>query len=140
MKAWHCQAALAVTQFAFCLGSVYLKRSLRNINLDQSARFHPIIYAFLREAVAGPIMCLIAFLQTSKFPSLALSPCVLLLCLLGAGCSAARWCDPWLDPGQSLSRSGLPIFGCCTDVVKSYHSCFQHFHWLIIKRAWFQSK
>ena len=91
MKAWHCQAALAFTQFAFCLGSVYLKRSLRNINLDQSARFHPIIYAFLREAVAGPIMCLIAFLQTSEF-----TPCVelclfpgLLVHRLGADCLVA---------------------------------------------------
>ncbi len=66
VKSWHCQTALALTQFAFCLGSVYLKRSLRNVNLNQTARFHPIIYAFLREAVAGPIMCSIAYWQTGK--------------------------------------------------------------------------
>lgn len=64
VKPWHCQAALAATQFAFCVGSVYLKSSLRLIDHAADAQFHPIIYAFLREVVAGPIMCLIAFMQT----------------------------------------------------------------------------
>lgn len=32
MKAWHCQAALALTQTAFCVGSVYLKSSLRQVH------------------------------------------------------------------------------------------------------------
>ena len=96
VKPWHCQAALALTQTAFCVGSVYLKSSLRQvsssaglflrvlhgqhntgrrqrrshflgIDLDALAclqvasanghAFHPIIYAFLREATAGFIMC-----------------------------------------------------------------------------------
>lgn len=99
MKAWHCQAALALTQTAFCVGSVYLKSSLRQVfrlalrahanefmhacthgckpgtrdlqrdmwfqvSSANGQVFHPIIYAFLREATAGPIMCGLAWFST----------------------------------------------------------------------------
>ena len=58
---WHCQAALAVTQAAFCCGSVYLKSSLQQAEQSSGVVFHPIIYAFLREAIAAPIMIAIAW-------------------------------------------------------------------------------
>lgn len=58
---WHCQAALAVTQAAFCCGSVYLKSSLQQAERSSGVVFHPIIYAFLREAIAAPIMIAIAW-------------------------------------------------------------------------------
>ena len=45
VKPWHCQAALAGTQVAFCMGSVYLKNNLRS--LDSGQVFHPIIYALV---------------------------------------------------------------------------------------------
>lgn len=68
IKPWQCQAALAAMQFAFCLGTVYLKSSLQLLYTKDRSHFHPIIYAFLREAVAGPIMCAIAYIQTSEHP------------------------------------------------------------------------
>lgn len=61
VKPWHCQLALALTQTAFCIGSVYLKSCLRKVDSANGHVFHPIIYAFLREATAGPIMCAIAW-------------------------------------------------------------------------------
>ena len=53
VKAWHCQVALAVTQLLFCIGSVYLKSSLLSLGVSGAREFHPIVYAFIREAVAG---------------------------------------------------------------------------------------
>ena len=64
MKPWQCQLALAVTQTAFCVGSVYLKSSLRQVDSSDGHVFHPIIYAFLREATAGPIMCAMAWFSS----------------------------------------------------------------------------
>ena len=66
VKAWHCQAALAVIQLLFCIGSVYLKSSLLSLSTLGAREFHPIVYAFIREAVAGPIMCLIAYAQSGE--------------------------------------------------------------------------
>lgn len=68
VKPWHCQLVLALIQAAFCGGSVYLKSSLRNISALSPDAFHPIIYALAREAIAGPIMCAIAFAQTPILP------------------------------------------------------------------------
>ena len=62
--AWHCQAALAVIQALFCIGSVYLKSCLLALDVAEARQFHPIIYALAREAVAGPIMCAIAYAQS----------------------------------------------------------------------------
>jgi hypothetical protein len=64
VKAWQCQLALALTQTAFCVGSVYLKSCLRQVNSANGQVFHPIIYAFLREVIAGPIMCAMAWFST----------------------------------------------------------------------------
>ena len=69
MKPWQCQAALAVTQTAFCVGSVYLKSCLRKVDSSDGHVFHPIIYAFLREATAGPIMCAMAWFTSGAAPS-----------------------------------------------------------------------
>ena len=66
MKPWQCQLALAITQTAFCIGSVYLKSSLRKVDSSDGHVFHPIIYAFLREATAGPIMCAMAWFTSGK--------------------------------------------------------------------------
>lgn len=68
VKPWQCQAALAVTQTAFCVGSVYLKSSLRQVDSSDGHVFHPIIYAFLREATAGPIMCAMAWFTSGAAP------------------------------------------------------------------------
>ncbi len=54
VKPWHCQVALAVTQTAFCVGSVYLKNNLRS--LDGGQVFYPIIYALVRGPGAPPPM------------------------------------------------------------------------------------
>ncbi|KAK9845426.1 hypothetical protein WJX81_006144 [Elliptochloris bilobata] len=67
VKPWHCQVALAGTQLAFCVGSVYLKNNLRS--LDHGQVFHPIIYALAREAIAAPIMCGIAYSSTRQLPA-----------------------------------------------------------------------
>jgi hypothetical protein len=66
VRPWHCQVALALTQTAFCIGSVYLKSSLRKVDSANGHVFHPIIYAFLREATAGPIMCALAWFSTGE--------------------------------------------------------------------------
>ena len=66
VKAWHCQVALAVTQLLFCIGSVYLKSSLLSLGALGAREFHPIVYAFIREAVAGPVMCVIAYAQSGE--------------------------------------------------------------------------
>jgi hypothetical protein len=66
VKPWQCQLALAITQTAFCIGSVYLKSSLRKVDSSDGHVFHPIIYAFLREATAGPIMCAMAWFTSGK--------------------------------------------------------------------------
>ena len=42
--------AVALTQTAFVIGSVYLKSSFKSIT---GLHFHPIIFAFCREAIAG---------------------------------------------------------------------------------------
>ena len=59
---WRCQAAAAATQAAFVVGSVYLKGALQLVDEDKGETFHPIVYAFIREAVAGPILYALAWL------------------------------------------------------------------------------
>lgn len=68
VKPWQCQVALAITQTAFCVGSVYLKSALRQVDSSDGHVFHPIIYAFLREATAGPIMCAMAWFGSGGRP------------------------------------------------------------------------
>ena len=62
-KALHCQLAVAGVQTSFVVGSVYLKSSFR---LVQGLHFHPVIFAFVREAIAGPVLCCIAYATTGE--------------------------------------------------------------------------
>jgi drug/metabolite transporter (DMT)-like permease len=55
---------VALTQLAFVIGSVYLKSNLKYVDEESGETFHPIVYAFIREAVAGPILYLLAWLHT----------------------------------------------------------------------------
>lgn len=55
-KLWTCQLAVALTQAAFVVGSVYLKGSLEFVDESKGESFHPIVYAFAREASAAPIL------------------------------------------------------------------------------------
>jgi hypothetical protein len=63
VKTWHCQLAVAGVQTAFVIGSVYLKSSFKAVS---GKAFHPIVFAFVREAVAAPILCIAAFAYTGK--------------------------------------------------------------------------
>lgn len=62
-KALQCQLAVAAVQTSFVIGSVYLKSSFR---LVQGLHFHPVIFAFAREAIAGPVLCCIAYFTTGQ--------------------------------------------------------------------------
>lgn len=62
-KALQCQLAVAAVQTSFVIGSVYLKSSFR---LVQGLHFHPVIFAFAREAIAGPVLCCIAYATTGQ--------------------------------------------------------------------------
>lgn len=55
-RKWLCQLAVAMTQAAFVVGSVYLKGSLSFVDESKGEVFHPIVYAFAREASAAPIL------------------------------------------------------------------------------------
>lgn len=50
-------------QTSFVVGSVYLKSSFR---LVQGLHFHPVIFAFVREAIAGPVLFCIAYATTGE--------------------------------------------------------------------------
>lgn len=67
-KALQCQLAVAAVQTSFVIGSVYLKSSFR---LVQGLHFHPVIFAFAREAIAGPVLCAIAYATTGAAPKRA---------------------------------------------------------------------
>ena len=56
--------AVASTQAAFVVGSVYLKGSLQLVDTARGERFHPVVYAFGREATAGPILFFLAWSVT----------------------------------------------------------------------------
>ena len=58
MNPWQPQVAMAVTQALFVIGSVYLKGSMQNVDSLHGEEFHPIVYAFLREISAGPLLFL----------------------------------------------------------------------------------
>ncbi len=63
-RAWLCQIAVAITQTAFVVGSVYLKGSLSLVDASKGEKFSPLVYAFLREVTAGPLLYIIAWLST----------------------------------------------------------------------------
>lgn len=55
---------MAFTQAAFVVGSVFLKGSLQLVDAAEGERFHPVVFAFAREASAGPILFAIAWTAT----------------------------------------------------------------------------
>ena len=63
-RVWLCQLALALTQTAFVLGSVYLKASLESVNVKKDGNFSPIVFAFAREVSAGPMLYALSFYTT----------------------------------------------------------------------------
>lgn len=64
-QALQCQLVVAAVQVSFVIGSVYLKASFKRV---QGLHFHPTIFAFTREAIAGPILCTIAYACTRELP------------------------------------------------------------------------
>ncbi|GAB4820872.1 hypothetical protein N2152v2_007918 [Parachlorella kessleri] len=58
---WKPQLAMAVTQALFVIGSVYLKGRMLRVDVAHGEEFHPIVYAFIREVVAGPMLLLVAW-------------------------------------------------------------------------------
>lgn len=63
---FFCQLFLALTQTAFVLGAVYFKYNLNHE--DEVHRLNPVVFAFTREAIAGTIMCLLAYITTRAVP------------------------------------------------------------------------
>ncbi|GMH40336.1 hypothetical protein BSKO_08240 [Bryopsis sp. KO-2023] len=63
---WTCQVLLGLTQIAFALGAVYYKYM---VDTGKGTQDHnPVVFAFVREIVAGSIMCCLAYLSTGMFP------------------------------------------------------------------------
>lgn len=66
---WTCQVLLAVTQTAFAFGAVYYKYM---VDYGPGPHEHnPVVFAFVRECVAGTIMCSLAYLSTGMLPKKA---------------------------------------------------------------------
>eukprot|EP00884_Botryococcus_braunii_P017374 jgi/Botrbrau1/431/Bobra.110_2s0081.1 len=65
---WLCHIVLASAQIAFTIGSVYLKSSMRYVDTRKGEVFSPIIYVFLREILAAPVMSAIAHVSTRTLP------------------------------------------------------------------------
>lgn len=61
-----CRFWLALTQMAFVLGSVYLKYNLNHE--DALHRINPVVFAFVREVVAGGIMCSVSHFTAGVVP------------------------------------------------------------------------
>lgn len=55
---------MALTQSAFVLGSVYLKSSLAHVDSSKGEEFSPVVFAFGREVIAGPLLYAIAWIST----------------------------------------------------------------------------
>ncbi|KDD72087.1 hypothetical protein H632_c3887p0, partial [Helicosporidium sp. ATCC 50920] len=54
--AWVFQCALAIAQASFVVGSVFLKASMSGVDESTGEVFHPIVFAFFREAGAAPLL------------------------------------------------------------------------------------
>lgn len=65
-RLWLCRLAVALTQTAFVVGSIYLKGSLQLVDGSRGETFNPLVYAFLREISAGPLLYGIAFWMTGQ--------------------------------------------------------------------------
>ena len=72
-----CQLFLALTQTAFVLGSVYFKYSVNHV--DRRDRINPVVFAFVRESIAGSMMGLLAYLSTSSVPRMGDAPKLLFI-------------------------------------------------------------
>ena len=66
VAAWKPQLGLTATQVAFVVGSVYLKGRIQSVDTEAGEEFHPIVYAFLREVVAGPLLMLVAWASVGE--------------------------------------------------------------------------
>jgi drug/metabolite transporter (DMT)-like permease len=63
-SSWAAQVGVAATQAAFVTGSVVLKASLSQVDASKGEIFSPIVFAFLREACAGPLLYILALRWT----------------------------------------------------------------------------
>jgi len=61
-----CQLFLALTQTAFVLGAVYFKYNVNHE--DQIHQINPVVFAFIREIIAGTVLCLMAYVTTRSVP------------------------------------------------------------------------
>jgi hypothetical protein len=59
---WTAQLSVAIIQVLFVVGSVYLKVGTKHMRRGEV--FNPIVYALAREAIAGPILLLLAYVYT----------------------------------------------------------------------------
>jgi drug/metabolite transporter (DMT)-like permease len=104
-RLWLWQAAVAATQLAFVVGSVILKAGLRAVDPAGGAAFHPVVYAFYREAAAGPLLLLLAWATTGTTrPAATDAPRLL---ALGACMFAGQLCYIW-----GLALSGVVAAAC----------------------------
>jgi drug/metabolite transporter (DMT)-like permease len=63
------QLGVALTQASFVLGSVFLKSNMSRIDEAKGEVFHPLVYAFLREVSAGPVLFLLSIVTVGyKIP------------------------------------------------------------------------
>lgn len=66
LAVWKRQAAIATTQAAFVVGSVYLKATISRLEADTPNAFRPVLFAFFREAVAAPILLFLAWIKGGR--------------------------------------------------------------------------
>ncbi len=62
------QITLACIQCVFVVGSVYLKSSVRLLDETKGEDFSPIVFAFVREASAGPLLFMAAVASRGELP------------------------------------------------------------------------
>ncbi|CAD7703401.1 unnamed protein product [Ostreobium quekettii] len=103
---WLCRMALATVQISFALGAVYFKLVVEHE--DARHRLNPVLFAFVREAVAGSVMCLLAYATTGARPKRSDVPT---LAVLGA----LLYCNQ-LFYILGMEMSGV-VVACCMQPV-----------------------
>ncbi|RMZ52575.1 hypothetical protein APUTEX25_003718, partial [Auxenochlorella protothecoides] len=82
-KAWRRQAAIALAQSSFVVGSVYLKSVITDLEEVHGGSshpgFNPVVFAFAREAAAAPILLGLARYKGTLVPARRDLPLVVLL-------------------------------------------------------------
>ncbi|RMZ56137.1 hypothetical protein APUTEX25_004561, partial [Auxenochlorella protothecoides] len=82
-KAWRRQAAIALAQSSFVVGSVYLKSVITDLEEVHGGSshpgFNPVVFAFAREATAAPILLGLARYKGTLVPARRDLPLVVLL-------------------------------------------------------------